>query len=81
MVNNPETVREHLRYANGLGEITKNSGDGTYTYLGRAVPGTLTSTALWQIKRITDASGDVTWADGNSDYDNVWDNIASLSYS
>ena len=54
---------------------------GTYTYIGEAVPGTATSDSLWKIKRVTDATGVVLFADGNNDFDNVWDNRASLSYS
>jgi hypothetical protein len=57
----------------------------TITYVGEAPTGTDTSKALWRIKRIdSNAPGTVltmTWADGNSDFDNVWDNRASLSYS
>ena len=53
----------------------------TYTYVGEAVPGTLTSAGSWRIKRLTNASGALLWADGNASFDNVWDNRASLSYS
>lgn len=53
----------------------------TYTYIGRASPGSATSADTWQIKRITNASGDIDWADGNIDFDNVWDDRAGLSYS
>lgn len=56
----------------------------TLSYLGEANPGTATSAASWRIKKLVfDASGDitVTYADGNSSFDNVWDNRASLSYS
>ncbi len=53
-------------------------------YRGKALPGTVTSTAAWRCERITIAAdGDVSilFADGNDSYDNVWDNRASLSYS
>jgi hypothetical protein len=56
----------------------------TVAYLGQASPGTATSSALWRIQKLTfSVDGDVavTWADGNADFDNVWDNRASLSYS
>lgn len=51
-------------------------------YIGSSAIGTLSSAATWQIKKIDTTTGaDVTWADGDSNYDNVWDNRASLSYS
>jgi hypothetical protein len=54
---------------------------GTLTYMGLAIPGTLTSQAAWQIKLLDETSGlEGTWADGNTNYDNVWDDYASLSY-
>lgn len=53
----------------------------TYTYIGDATPGTATSAATWRIKRMTNADTTIIWADGNSNFDNVWDNRASLTYS
>lgn len=56
----------------------------TFAYLGQALPGTATSAAGWRIQRLTFSSdGDVStqWADGNSDFDNVWNDRATLTYS
>jgi hypothetical protein len=53
-------------------------------YKGEAEAGTSFSTAAWRIRRIVlSEDGDVseTWADGDSNFDNVWDDRASLSYS
>lgn len=53
-------------------------------YVGKALPGTLTSAASWQIKKLVfDAVGDVTmtFADGNANFGSSWDNRASLTYS
>lgn len=53
-------------------------------YRGEANPGTLDSAASWRIRRlIIGVDNDVTeeWADGNSNFDNVWDDRLSLSYS
>lgn len=56
----------------------------TLAYFGRAEPGSATSAAVWQIKRLdigADGDVDVTWADGDALFNNVWDDRASLSYS
>lgn len=55
---------------------------GTLTYIGKAVLGSATSSAVWQIKRLDTTSGlSKLWADGNDNFDNIFDNRASLSYS
>lgn len=56
---------------------------GTTTYLGYADAGSLTSASVWAIKRIIETGNDVsiTWADGNTDFDNIWDNRLALTYS
>ncbi len=53
----------------------------TYTYVGNAAPGSSTADAVWQIKRITNADTTVLFADGNSNFDNIYDDRASLTYS
>ena len=54
---------------------------GTYTYVGTARPGTATSAASWQIKRIKNSDNGIDWADGDAQFNNVWNNVTSLSYS
>lgn len=62
--------------------IAANSGDANIEYVGKAEPGTATSAASWQIKRLDQTTGlIITYADGDINYDNVWDNRESLSYS
>jgi hypothetical protein len=64
--------------------VLYDSVSTTISYLGKALPGTATSALSWQVKRLTfGADGDVTthYADGNSSFDNIWDNRASLAYS
>lgn len=52
------------------------------TYVGEAVPGTAAGTSAWRIKKIDETSGLViSWADGNGNFDNNWNNRASLTYS
>ena len=55
---------------------------GATTYIGEATPGTALSSALWRIKKVVETGPDVTitWADGNSDFDNIWDDRLSLTY-
>lgn len=56
---------------------------GATTYVGYAIAGTATSAATWAIKRIIETGNDasITWADGDKDYNNIWDNRLSLTYS
>ncbi len=56
---------------------------GSTTYIGYAVPGTLTSAATWSIKKIVETANDVsiTWADGSDSFDNIWDDRLILTYS
>lgn len=59
-----------------------DEASATITYVGKALPGTATSSALWQIQRI-DTTGDLTikWADGVADFTKVWDDRATITYS
>lgn len=52
------------------------------TYVGEAAVGASTAASTWRIKRINETSGIVLqWADGNGNFDNIWDNRTSLTYS
>ena len=56
---------------------------GTLIYLGWAGVGSATGSSVWKIQRIS-ITGSITtiaWADGNPQYDNVWENRASITYS
>lgn len=54
-------------------------------YRGWAQPGSATSSGVWRIRRtrFVGADDDVIhdWADGNTNFDNVWDDRASLTYN
>lgn len=53
-------------------------------YRGEAPVGTLNTTALWRIRRITIGfDGDVTeeWANGNASFMNAWTDRTTLEYS
>lgn len=66
--------------------ILANRVDTTSTadtiYVGWAMPGTLTSAASWRIKKVNTSSGAVTtWASGTIEFNKIWDNRTSLTYS
>ena len=50
-------------------------------YVGKAAIGSSISSPVWQVKKIYEDSTPSQWADGNSNFDNVWDNRPSLTYS
>ena len=60
-----------------------DEASATVTYVGEAAAGSATAGAAWRIKRITTTGADlsVQWADGDTNFDNVWDNRAGLSYA
>ena len=67
-----------------IGELALQLDEvGSTTYIGEAEPGSLTSASLWRIKRIVETGPDseITWADGDSNFDNIWDDRLSLGYS
>lgn len=71
-----------LQRLNASNMAVKVTVSGTDTYLALAAPGTAQSTAKWQARKIDSATGvSITWADGNSDFDNVVTDLTSLSYS
>jgi len=52
------------------------------TYVGYATAGTATSAASWKIIKIDETNGlAITLADGDEEYNNIWDNRVTLSYS
>jgi hypothetical protein len=64
--------------------IQYDDAGSSVTYIGKAAPGSATSSALWQIMKLDEASSpdfSLKWADGNGNFDNIWDNRSSLTYS
>jgi len=53
----------------------------TYTYIAEAAPGSLTSDAVWRVKRLTNATTSLQWAGGDAGFDKIWDDRVSLIYS
>ncbi len=51
-------------------------------YIGEAPIGSLVSSPSWRIKKLDITTGVlIIWADGNSLFDNIWDDRATLTYS
>lgn len=57
--------------------------DADTTYHCLAEPGTLTSAAKWRVRKISKVATvtSITWADGNTEFDNIADNRLILVYS
>lgn len=72
-----------VRFAQLPRKVIYEEVDVTLAYLGLASPGDATSAAKWMIQRLATDGQDVTitFADGNGEFDNIWDDRASLSYS
>lgn len=55
------------------------------TYVGVAMIGSSTSEAVWRIMKISKEFGShetaINWADGNKNFDNVWNDRDSYTYS
>jgi len=53
-------------------------------YIGEASPGMISSEAKWRIKKLLYSGSQVigtVWANGNAEFDKVWDDRTSYSYS
>lgn len=62
--------------------IKVDSASSSITYIGEAVPGSLDNSSVWRIKRIDTTSGVVIlFADGDTNYNNRWDQRTAKSYS
>lgn len=64
------------------GLATKITVSGSITYIGEAAAGTAQATAAWRAQKIDETTGTViTWADGNTNFDNVATDLTALTYS
>ena len=64
-----------------MNSIVDDQTTAGQVYFCEAPVGVLSSEAGWRISRLTTATGETKWADGNTKYDNIADNRASLTYS
>ncbi len=58
----------------------KVTTSGTDTYVGEATPGSLQASAVWRSMKV-DTNGSVTWADGDTNFNNVATDLVALTYS
>ena len=64
-----------------MGEIYT---DGVYKYFGEAQPGSDITDPVWRVSRLTIIGKRIEWANGNTNFDNTYDDIATVeafSYS
>jgi hypothetical protein len=67
-------IIEKIHFAERVDDYTT----ANVTYVGKAATGSLTSAAVWQIRKIDVTTGmSLTWADGDALFNNIWDNRAT----
>lgn len=76
-VNNSPAVRTSAASDEFMVEVEVS---GSYTYVGKARPGTTAGQALWQIFRVTTASGTKKYAESSIEFDKTWSSRASYTY-
>lgn len=73
---------QNVQLLNADNMAIKVTESGTTTYVGKAAPGASQSSSVWQCMKIDESSGTVvTFADGDSDFDNVATDLTALTYS
>lgn len=60
-----------------------DTSTASVTYIGKAVIGSSSASAVWQVQKIDESSNPTTikWADGNDAFDNIFNNRTSLTYN
>ena len=56
--------------------------DANTLYIGEAPIGSAEANPVWRIRKflVSGTVSSIYWADGNQQFDNIWDNRASLTY-
>ena len=71
-----------FKFTDAVPMAMKMQQDGSVYYIGTANPGTTQATAAWQALKLDTTSGIIiTWADGDTLYNNIATDLASLTYS
>ena len=53
--------------------------DATYKYFGRASAGSDLTDPAWEVSRLNIATGRIQYADGNTNFDNVYTSLAVVA--
>lgn len=71
-----------MDHTEGAGYLELAEVSGSYTYYGRCLCGSsrASADAIWQVQRRKTDGTESTWADGDTKFDNIWANRASLTY-
>ena len=71
-----------MQYDKLIDEFTV--GANTYTYIGEATPGSISSAAAWRIRRLTEISGNTVstyvWADNTEAFTKIWNDRTTYTY-
>ena len=91
---NPTTGAAYVDILSSSGTVTSTdaqyavkvdeSGTPGTSIVGEAAVGQAGTAATWRLKKVVDTGGTqtiLTWADGNSSFDNIWDNRGTYTYS
>ena len=80
MPQTPDINDLRLNSLQPLQLLVDSSSTAGVTYLGKSLPGTLTTAATWKIAKI-DTNGDTSmkWAD-NGAFSQIWADRVSLTY-
>lgn len=66
-------------------KLVDEDPENGFTYVGEALPGTTKGQSTWRIKRIyefgSDGDLDILWANGSADFDKIWNDRATYTYS
>lgn len=59
-----------------------DDASATVSYIGEAAVSSSPAAAVWRIRKIDSTSGtSILYADGNTFFDNIWNNRAALTYT
>lgn len=80
-----ELINEDVISIDGSLKAFDYDVDGNLVYLGKAIPGSSQGEPVWQISKfIYDVDNNlisILWANGNTLFENIWNNRVSYTYS